>query len=99
NTRLTIGPVVLEDVAINHDVSRVLHLEQVLHCPVITRVSRITDFPAQRFENIVTTNLDVGGNEIDNTRIGAAKHDVLAGGFEIVVDDVKGTRTVPTGDG
>src|SRR5262245_13849620 len=48
---------------------------------------------------MVATELDVGGNEVAYFRIGAAKHDVLSGAFQIVVDDLERAGSVPSADG
>jgi hypothetical protein len=47
---------------------------------------------------VVAADLDVGGHEVRDRRIGAAEHNVLAGPLQVVIDDPIGTGTVPTPD-
>ena len=95
---MAIGPVVLKHVAVDDDVLRVLELKQVFDCPMLAGVSRVADFPALRFENVIAADLDVGWHETRDARIGAPKHDVLARAFQVVVDDAKRSGTIPAAD-
>src|SRR5205823_9916867 len=69
-------------------VLRVLELHQILHGPVLR-------LPGPRPRDVIEANDDVARHEIRDGWIAAAEHDVLAGGFKIVVLDEIGSGTVP----
>src|SRR6185503_3528427 len=93
---LCIDPVVFKDIAIDRYPSRVFQLEEVLNCPMSAGITWVAHFPTQRLEEIVVPNLNVGGNQVLDTRVGPAEHYVLAGPFQMVVDDLERTWTTPT---
>jgi len=65
----------------------------------IAGITRISLSPGQRFEEVVLPDLDVGRHQVGNAGVGAAEHDVLAGTFQMVVDDLEGPGAVPAHDG
>ena len=96
---LCVGPVVFEDVALDEHPARILELEQVLHRPRHALVARVVFLPSQRFREVVADNLDVGGNQVGDQWIGAAKHHVLAGRFEMIVGNPEGAGPIPARNG
>src|SRR5207249_578281 len=61
-------------------------------------VAGIALVPGQGLEKVIVPELDVGGHQVGDGRIGAAEHDVLAGPFEVVVDDLEWAGPVPASD-
>src|SRR5205814_382577 len=86
---LSVDPVLLEEIAFNQYSPGVLKLEEVLHRPMYARIRGIVDFPRKRLEEIVAAHLDIGGNEIWNSGVSPSEHDILAGRFQIIVDDLE----------
>ena len=89
--RLAALPVVVERVAHDRHVARVLQLEEILDDPVLAA-------PRGLLRELVVGDRDVRRDEARNARIGAAEYDVLGGALEIVVRDRVRPRTVPSGD-
>src|SRR2546426_6303715 len=48
---------------------------------------------------MVSANLDIRGNQIDDRRIRATEQNDLGSPLQIIVHDMKGAGTVPAGDG
>ena len=59
-------------------------------------VSRISNSPGKRFEQVIVTHFNVGRNQIRHRGSGTTKHYVLSGGLKIVVDYLKRSRSIPT---
>ena len=93
------GPVVLEEIALDEHPAGILELEQILDCPGDTRERRIAHLPAQGFGDVVAANLDVGGREIPDDRVASPEQQILAGGFQVVVVDLERAGAGPPGDG
>src|SRR5262249_46134656 len=94
-TGLRIDPVILKNISVDGDPPRILQFQQVFDCPVAAEIRRITNLPTQRFEKKIAANLDIRRHEVLYLRIGASEHDVFGGGFKVVIDDVKGSGSVP----
>src|SRR5262249_39830162 len=62
---------------------------------MLSGVRRMAEFPIQGFCDVVSLELDIGGNQVLNAGVGPAEHNVLPGAFEIIVDNLERTRTVP----
>src|SRR5439155_10392917 len=92
-------PDVLEDVAVHEDALRILELEEVLDHPQDAGVGGIVVLPGQRLEEMIVPDLDVRGDEIGHGGAGAAEEDVLAGPFEVVVDELERPGAAPDADG
>src|SRR5215510_3356510 len=60
------------------------------------RIRRMTLLPRERFVYVVQSELDVGGDQVRERRLGPAKHDVLPGALQVVVDDLERPRPVPS---
>src|SRR5678816_1561861 len=91
HARLSVRPVVLEDVVLDEHTAGVLELEQVLDRPLA--------LPRRILPDVVPADRDVARGEADNGRIPAAEHDVLTGAREeIVLDEVR-PRAIPPLDG
>jgi hypothetical protein len=84
-------PVVLEDVALDEHVLRVLQLEEVLDRPGAA-------LPLQRLRQVVAHEAHAGGHEVGDARVRSAQHEVLAGPHQVVVLDVERPGPVPAGD-
>ena len=95
---LRIGPVVLEQVAVDQDALGVLQLEDVLDRPVDPGVARAVRPPRERLDEVVLAEFDIRRHEVRDARIRAAEQDVLAGALQIVVHDLERSGTVPAGD-
>ena len=89
--RLSRRPVILDRVAFDEDVLRVLELDQVLDRPVLRH-------PGERLADQVAADGDVRRYEVRDARVAAAEHDVLGGGLEVVVLDQERPRSVPPHD-
>src|SRR3982751_2895564 len=79
-----------QNVAIHHDATSVLQFK----CPLHRNLSR----PLSRPVEVVTTNLNIRWNQIGYGRICAAKQNDLSASFEIVIDNVKRSWSIPTRD-
>src|SRR5439155_2250501 len=51
---LRVGPVVLEQVAVNEHASGVLELEKILHAPCDTLKAAVADLPGERLRHVIT---------------------------------------------
>ena len=69
----------------------VFQFKQILDGPV-------TIAPAEWLRKVVISNDDIGWNQIDDGRIAATKHDVFAGGLEVIINDRQRSGTVPHKD-
>ena len=92
-------PDVLQNIALHQHPPGVFQLEEVLDAPLRAGIARIALPPRERFEEVVVSDVDVGGHQVADRGIGATEHDVLAGSFQMVVDDLEGTGPVPAHDG
>jgi hypothetical protein len=86
--RLPALPVVFQGVTNDRNASRVLQLDQVLDDPVLAP-------PFSLLGELISADRDVGRHQARDERIRAAEQQVLAGRFEVVVRDGKGSRTIP----
>ena len=80
-------PHVLEQVAVHEDPLHVLELEQVLDHPQDARKARVVGLPAQRLEEMIVADLDVGRHEVGDGRAGPAEQQVLGGRLQVIVPD------------
>src|SRR5579872_2867950 len=84
------APAVFEEVAFENDPLRVLELKQVLGDERTTvdaaNESRLTLHPDHGLEQVVVADFDIRGRE---GGFASAHHDALAGGLEIIVDDLE----------
>ena len=97
-TRLGVRPVVFQDIVVDKDLPCVLEFKQIFHDPVRPRVGGIRNLPGGRLPKMISLDLDVCRDEPTDRRIRAAKHDVFAGSFEVVVADDVRTCAIPSGD-
>src|SRR5206468_8821915 len=74
---LSVGPVVLEEIAVDEDPAGVLQLEKVLDRPRRPLVRGIPQLPGQGLREMIAPDFDVGRNKIRYGRIPAAKHHIL----------------------
>ncbi len=86
---LRAAPVVLEQVAVNPDVARVLQLEEVLHLPGFAT-------PGGGTRDMVADEPDVARHEARNRRVRAAEQEDLTCRFQVVVEDAVRPRSVPS---
>ena len=93
------APVVLEQVSLDQHALGVLQLQQVLQGPLDSGEGRIARPPFQGLEEMVAPDLDVRWHQVADLGIRASEHDVLGGGFKVVVDDLERTRTVVAKNG
>ena len=89
--RLSSGPVVLEQVAVDLDEAGVLELEQILHDP---RSGTPRDGPG----DVVAADDDVARDQLIDGRSGSAEQDADPGRLDVVVLDDEGARPVPARD-
>src|SRR5215208_3597559 len=47
---------------------------------------------------MINANLNIGGHQVRNLRVGAAEHQVYAGSLHIIVDEVKRPGSIPSTD-
>src|SRR5438034_2389331 len=85
-------PDIFEDIALDQHAAGVLELEQVLD-------GSPDAAPARGLEEVVSADLDIRRHEVGDRRVGAAEHDVFAGGLEVVVHDLEWAGAVPAHDG
>src|ERR1700722_354882 len=82
-------PDIFENIVFEQNSLRILELEQILHNKRFPRRSPheplASQFPDQRLEKMIAPNLDIRRR---TRRLPPAKHDVFAGGFEKVIDDL-----------
>ena len=77
----------------------VFQLKQVLDGPGSAFIRGIILFPTEGLKEMIVANLDIGGNDILNLGISAAKENILARPFQIIIDDFKGAGAVPPANG
>src|SRR5690606_33751182 len=94
---LAMGPVVLHEIAFHQHPAGVLKLEDILHRPGCASVITVLLTPAQWFVEMVSPHLDVCRHHLIDGRLGTAKHHVLSGPLQIVIDDCERTWSVPAG--
>src|SRR5215475_13116919 len=93
---LRVRPVVFKDVLIYEQSLGVFQLEKILDRPWLSGVSGMTFLPRERFIDVVQSELNVGRDQVINRRFGSAKHNVLTRAFQVIVDDLKRPRSVPS---
>src|SRR5215475_1731053 len=93
---LRVRPVVFKDVLIYEQSLGVFQLENILDRPGPSGVSGMTFLPRERFIEVVQSELDVGRDQVLNRRLSPAEHNVLARALQVVVDDLKRPRSVPS---
>src|SRR5215510_1712183 len=96
---LRFQPVVFKDVLIHQHSLGVLQLKKILDRPTYSGEGRIVCLPGEWFRDAIQAELYVRGDHARNRRRGSAKHNILARGLQVVVDDLEWPRRVPTADG
>ena len=91
---LRLLPRALHHVALDEDAARVFQLEEIFHLPR----GRAGRLPRERLAEHIVADDDLRRRELEDRRIGAAEHDVLARRLEVVVLDRVGAGPVPAGD-
>src|SRR5437867_7866821 len=82
-------PGVFQDVAVEEDAGGVFEFEEILDRPGgQAGVGVVGIVPGGRFEEMVAADLDVGRDDAVRGILG--EHDVLAGGLDLIIDDLKG---------
>ena len=82
-------PGVFQDVAVEQDAGGVFEFEEILDRPGgQAGVGVVGIVPGGRFEEMVAADLDVGRDDAVRGILG--EHDVLAGGLDLIIDDLKG---------